>query len=380
MNKKNFVIAIICFVLALLSAVMTVKSLVGGVVDIGFPVVAIVLICLGIFFINKQKKQKTSADCDSGSADKTDEKKLATPVKIGLIAIIAIVVIVGLLIIAGNINGKRCEIEECQADKLEGFAYCQDHKCNVDSCASMKTTDSDYCETHTCKSEGCYELADNGANYCDKHHCGEGGCREEKLDGEKYCVEHIDCYYDKCTNEKVSGFKYCKEHKCAISSCEEKATKGNYCSHHGCKYKDCENVAQYEKSIWACSKHVCSKGGCNYVKVEGSKYCSTHREEALDREENFAYLDKLEIDTAEKQIWKIYVKDGYLKMKANYEGRGNFTVKISDSNQDFIDLLCNEIGDYKLDKRINLPEGFYYLEIKWTYGSWSGEWYGTYGQ
>ena len=67
-------------------------------------------------------------------------------------------------------------------------------------------------------------------------------------------------------------------------------------------------------------------------------------------------------------------------MKANYEGTGNFIVSISDSNQEYIDHLCNEIGDYKLDKRISLPEGFYYLEIKWTYGSWSGEWYGTYGQ
>lgn len=378
MSKKNTVLAIICFLLALLSAVMTAKSLTNGVVDIGFPVVAIIMICLGAFFMNKQKKVKKSGDISS--ADELNEKKLATPVKIGLVVIIAIVVIIGLILIAGNINGKRCAVEECQAAKLEGYLYCQNHKCKVASCDSLKIADSDYCETHTCKSEECYGLADNGANYCDKHHCGEGGCMEEKLDGETYCDKHIDCYYDECTNEKIKGYKYCSKHKCEVSSCEKKATQGSYCSHHGCKYKDCENVAQYEESIWACGEHVCSKSGCTSVRTDDSEYCSAHLEEALDREENLAYLDRLEVETSEKQIWKIYVKDGYFKMKAIYEGDGNFIVSISDSNQELIDLLCNEIGDYKLDKSISLPEGFYYLEIKWTDGSWSGEWYGTYGQ
>ena len=61
---------------------------------------------------------------------------------------------------------------------------------------------------------------------------------------------------------------------------------------------------------------------------------------------------------------------------------GTAGIKILDSNQDFFDLVVNEIGDYIIDKTIYglVPDEMYYIQIECTEGSWSCSWTGTYGR
>ena len=66
----------------------------------------------------------------------------------------------------------------------------------------------------------------------------------------------------------------------------------------------------------------------------------------------------------------------------SFQGSGYFGIKILDSNQDFFDLVVNEIGDYIIDKTIYglAPDEMYYIQIECTEGSWSCSWTGTYGR
>ena len=81
------------------------------------------------------------------------------------------------------------------------------------------------------------------------------------------------------------------------------------------------------------------------------------------------------VDSNGKQIWKIYIDDGSLHFTATYNGSGNFIVKLSDSNQELIDVIANEIGSYKADRTVFVPyKGWYYLEIYCSHGSWTGNW------
>lgn len=90
--------------------------------------------------------------------------------------------------------------------------------------------------------------------------------------------------------------------------------------------------------------------------------------------------DQLTIDTDGKQIWKVYLVDGTFSFEAKYRGTGNFIVTLLDDNQDFVSLICNEIGDYNVDKTVYSTEGWHYLEIEYSHGSWNASWSGTYGQ
>ena len=112
------------------------------------------------------------------------------------------------------------------------------------------------------------------------------------------------------------------------------------------------------------------------------------RKEEKEKEENKqnaqneikeAVKDKKITDTGEKQIWEVYVKDGEFRMVADYSGSGNFIVKLSDPNQNLEEVLCNEIGDYHLDKTVYVPSGLHYLQIESNNGYWEGQWYGTFG-
>lgn len=81
------------------------------------------------------------------------------------------------------------------------------------------------------------------------------------------------------------------------------------------------------------------------------------------------------VDSDGKQIWKIYINDSDLHFTGNYKGSGNFIVKLSDSNQDLVSVIANEIGDYVSDKTVYVPyEGWYYLEINTTHGSSNFSW------
>lgn len=81
------------------------------------------------------------------------------------------------------------------------------------------------------------------------------------------------------------------------------------------------------------------------------------------------------VDSNGKQIWKIYISDGSFHFKGTYKGSGNFIVKLSNSNQELLDVLANEIGDYIVDKTIIVPYvGWYYLEIYGSQGNYNYEW------
>lgn len=87
------------------------------------------------------------------------------------------------------------------------------------------------------------------------------------------------------------------------------------------------------------------------------------------------YAPKKIVDKNGKQIWKIYIGDGSLHFTGTYKGSGNFIVKLSDSNQDLIEVIANEIGDFISDKTVIVPYiGWYYLEVYGSDGSWEYEW------
>lgn len=87
------------------------------------------------------------------------------------------------------------------------------------------------------------------------------------------------------------------------------------------------------------------------------------------------YAPQKIVDSNGKQIWKIYIDDGDFHFSGTYKGSGNFIVKISDSNQDLIAVIANEIGDFVSDKTVSVPyDGWYYLQITGTYGSWNSSW------
>lgn len=93
-----------------------------------------------------------------------------------------------------------------------------------------------------------------------------------------------------------------------------------------------------------------------------------------------AKKDKLTINRNGKKIWKVCMTSNTFRFEATYRGTGNFIVKLLDSNQDLEELICNEIGDYNVDKTVNVVKGnYYYIETYVSDGSWNGSWWGTYG-
>ena len=92
--------------------------------------------------------------------------------------------------------------------------------------------------------------------------------------------------------------------------------------------------------------------------------------------------DTRTINTNGKQVWKVYARSSEMHFTGSFQGSGYFGIKILDSNQDFFDLVVNEIGDCIIDKTIYglIPDEMYYIQIECTEGSWSCSWTGTYGQ
>lgn len=86
------------------------------------------------------------------------------------------------------------------------------------------------------------------------------------------------------------------------------------------------------------------------------------------------YAPQKIVDSNGKQIWKVHISNSF-HMSVTYKGTGNFIVKLSNSNQDLVTVLANEIGDYVLNKTVSVPgDGWYYLEIYCSHGSWTGNW------
>lgn len=111
-------------------------------------------------------------------------------------------------------------------------------------------------------------------------------------------------------------------------------------------------------------------------KRESAKQSQTSKENTNPK------ADKRTINTNGKQVWKVYARSSELHFTGSFQGSGYFGIKILDSNQDFFDLVVNEIGDYIIDKTIYglVPDEMYYIQIECTSGSWSCSWTGTYGR
>lgn len=90
--------------------------------------------------------------------------------------------------------------------------------------------------------------------------------------------------------------------------------------------------------------------------------------------------DELIVDQDGKKMYKVYCTDGSITFDGSFDGTGNFIVKVLDDNQDLEELVCNEIGSYVLDKTVYVGEGYHYLEIICSSGTWNMLWYGTGGE
>lgn len=92
-------------------------------------------------------------------------------------------------------------------------------------------------------------------------------------------------------------------------------------------------------------------------------------------EEKAKYAPQKIVDSNGKQIWKIYISNDSLHFTGTYKGTGNFIVKLSDNNQNLVELIANEIGDYISDKTVSVPYvGWYYLEVDSVEGACNYNW------
>ena len=117
----------------------------------------------------------------------------------------------------------------------------------------------------------------------------------------------------------------------------------------------------------------------NRIEVE-RKAKEAEEERKRKQAEIDAKKDKIIVDTDGKRIYKVYMASNKFSITGNFKGNGHFSVKLLDDNQDFYDLLVNEIGDYVVNTSTDVVKGnYYYLQIECTRGTWNLSWSGTYG-
>lgn len=91
--------------------------------------------------------------------------------------------------------------------------------------------------------------------------------------------------------------------------------------------------------------------------------------------------DELLVNSNGKQLWKVFATESQMHFKATFTGAGHFSIQLLDSNQNLEELVCNTIGDYVVDKRVNVVCGnYYYIELSTTDGAWECQWSGTGGR
>lgn len=133
-----------------------------------------------------------------------------------------------------------------------------------------------------------------------------------------------------------------------------------------------------KETLWQLKKEIAEEEAA----AEAAKK-EKERNETLDQlmDQLSQLKDQKTIDIDGKQIWQVHASSSAIHFIASYKGTGNFIIKLLDSNQDFVALVVNEIGDYDVDKTIsNLTiDDMYYIEIECSYGSWTCSWTGTYG-
>lgn len=166
-----------------------------------------------------------------------------------------------------------------------------------------------------------------------------------------------------------------------ISQAQEKVNAQDYSSAKTLleKYKDLGNqtiLDMYNNATNEVNRIEAEKK----AKEEEEKRKQAEEERKRQQAELDAKKDKLTINSNGKKIWKVCMNSNTFRFQATYRGYGNFIVKLLDSNQDLEELICNEIGDYNVDKTVQVVKGnYYYIETYVSNGSWNGTWWGTYG-
>lgn len=116
-------------------------------------------------------------------------------------------------------------------------------------------------------------------------------------------------------------------------------------------------------------------------RIEAERKAKEEEEERkIKQAEIDAKKDKIIVDTNGKKIYKVYMTSNKFSISGTFKGEGHFSIKLLDDNQDFYDLLVNEIGDYVVNTSTDVVKGnYYYLQIECTRGTWNLNWNGTYG-
>ena len=116
-------------------------------------------------------------------------------------------------------------------------------------------------------------------------------------------------------------------------------------------------------------------------RIEAERKAKEEEEERkIKQAEIDAKKDKIIVDTNGKKIYKVYMTSNKFSISGTFKGEGHFSIKLLDDNQDFYDLLVNEIGDYVVNTSTDVVKGnYYYLQIECTRGTWNLSWSGTYG-
>ncbi len=67
--------------------------------------------------------------------------------------------------------------------------------------------------------------------------------------------------------------------------------------------------------------------------------------------------DKTLVNEDGKSMYQVYARSNSIDFTGDYEGSGNFIVRVLDSNQNLYDLVANEIGSYVLNASVAVNEG-----------------------
>ena len=90
--------------------------------------------------------------------------------------------------------------------------------------------------------------------------------------------------------------------------------------------------------------------------------------------------DELLIDSNGKQLWKVFALSNSIHFSASFTGSGHFSITLLNDNQDLEELVCNTIGNYVVDKSVEVSPGeMYYIELSTTDGRYNYSWTGTGG-
>ena len=288
----------------------------------------------------------------------------------------------------------KCAVEGCKNPAIDGHEYCEEHTCAVDGCYECVKSGSTYCEKHGCAIDSCPNLSVEGGNFCAIHTCAVEGCYNQVKSGSTYCEKHGCAVFD-CPNLPIDGSKFCTEHTCTVNKCYEQVKDGSaYCEKHGCAKAGCPNP--HINGGRFCKEHTCKMKGCTEVGIYTDGQCEKHHpkdikevsktaDSDLTSDNNTVSIeipkDKKIVDSNGKQVWKVYTISDSIHFSGTFKGSGNFVIKLLNSNQELENLVCNTIGDYVVDKTVDVTSGvYYYIETSTTEGYYEYSWTGTIGE